>query len=191
MLSLRIWAAHPLLLAPSTALHTAALLDFGLPAVSKSRTNRFSVDLLFAASRSKAQRTKPSYSTRNLHYGSRRDGTKLTVWGAHDGLFDHIAAGNSLLKALGALLQEPFSCCHLQLPANTLLLSGSSSPPAARQWLITRRLTSACHQSSQSYDRKCLVTGFTVILGKAEGMKPEKPTALFTKTKTALVFITE
>lgn len=52
-----VWAAHPLLLAPSTTLRMADLLDFGVSVASKSlATDRFSVDLLSAASRSKTQR---------------------------------------------------------------------------------------------------------------------------------------
>lgn len=181
----------------------ADLLDFGVSGVSKPLTDRFSVDLLSAASRSKAQRTKPWYSTQNLNYGGRWV-TKLTVWGAHDGLFDHITAGNSLLKALGALLQEPLSCCHLQLPANTVItvegmqqcLFKNDKPTTPPGWLIPRCLTSECQQSSQRSDRKCFVTCFMVILSKAERMKLERLTALFTKRKTVsrphqLVFITE
>lgn len=47
----------------------------------------------------------------------------------------------------------------------------TNPPPGSRHWLFTRRLTSACQQSS---DRKCFVPGFTVR------MKPETLTALFT-----------
>lgn len=36
-----------------------------------------------------------------------------------DRLFDHVAARHHLLEAFGPLLQEPLSCHHLQLPANT------------------------------------------------------------------------
>lgn len=78
-------------------------------------TDRFSVDLFSAASRSKTQRA--SANQRRWLLGPR---ATLTVWDAHDGLFDRVTAGHSLLEALGPLLQEPLSCCHLQLPANTV-----------------------------------------------------------------------
>lgn len=72
-ISLCIGAAHPLLLAPSTTLRTADLLDLGVSGGSESLTGRFSVDLESAAGRPKAQRTKPSCSTQNLNYGRRWD----------------------------------------------------------------------------------------------------------------------
>lgn len=43
----------------------------------------------------------------------------LTGRAAQDVLFNHVAAQHLLLKAFGPLLQEPLSCHHLQLPANT------------------------------------------------------------------------
>lgn len=120
LISLCSWAAHPLLLAPSTALWMADLLDFGVSLASKSLAiDRFSVDLFFAASHSKTQRMSAN-STQDTNYGIfLGPWAKLTAWDAHDGVFDRVSAGHSLLKALGPLLQEPLSCRHLQLPANT------------------------------------------------------------------------
>lgn len=79
----------------------------------------FSVDFLSAACDEISRK-----STIKLHNTSHIVGImvyitwKLTLWAAQDGLFDHITAWHTLLKALRALFQEPLSCHHFQLPAN-------------------------------------------------------------------------
>lgn len=65
-----VWAAHPLLLAPSTTLRMADLLDFGVSVASKSlATDRFSVDLFSAASRSKTERASANVTQNTSHLG--------------------------------------------------------------------------------------------------------------------------